>query len=146
MDVVQVCQAVATAIVAAMATDAWVHVRSGVARLWSGGDSRREQELTTKLDKARRTMVEVDEHDRARRADALINDLRGQLEDRLRQDPQLVEPFHQLAAEISERTRAARQPATISQYGRAGDNSNIIQVGGDMNDPDALARWHRPLQ
>ncbi len=121
MDVAQVAQAVATALVGAMATDAW-----GQA--------------------ARHALVAAGEDARARCAEALVNDLRGQLKVRLRHDLDLAERFDKLATAISEQARHAHQVVAVSQYAAAGDHGTVIQVGHDLIGQDPLAQWRRSGQ
>jgi hypothetical protein len=146
MDVAQVAQAVATALVGAMATDAWGQIRARVARLWSGGEPGWEREVSEELEAARHALVAAGEDARARCAEALVNDLRGQLKVRLRHDLDLAERFDKLATAISEQARHAHQVVAVSQYAAAGDHGTVIQVGHDVIGQDPLAQWRRSGQ
>jgi hypothetical protein len=146
MDIAQVAQTLATALVGAMATDAWGQIRSRAARLWSGGEPGWEREINEELEAARHALVAADEDERARRAEALVNDLRGQLKERLRHDLDLADPFDRLATAITEQARQAQRVIAVSQHATAGDHGTVILVGHDLIGHDPLAHWRRPGQ
>lgn len=127
VDVGRLAQAGATAIAGSLATDLWKQVKGRVASLFSAGDSKREREAISELEELSRAWVKVDESGRSE----LVAELRGQLKERLRRNPQLAEQFAALVAEVADRLEQHTPAApTIRQSATAG--RDVIQGGRDV--------------
>src|SRR6266545_1878913 len=128
VDLGQLAQAGATAIVGLMATDLWTQVQARVAKLFSAGDLAREREATSDLEELRRTWTTADETQQAE----VVAELRGRLKERLRSDPQLAEQFDALVAEIRDHVDRRPPVTVLHQHAVANRGSRVVQAGGDV--------------
>ncbi|WP_146074829.1 hypothetical protein [Micromonospora chalcea] len=130
MDLSELAQAGAATVVAAMTTDAWGQVRLRLARLLAGGDDQRQHEAAADLSQARERLIGLDDDERT--AAGVEAELRGQLRERLRSDPNFAAEFAVLVEEIGRHIPAAA-PSTINQRGVASRGGTVIQAGRDVN-------------
>jgi hypothetical protein len=131
IDVVQLAQQGAAAIVTAMMTDAWIQVRTRLAGMLSSGIPEREREEVDDLEGLRRSLLTADESAQAAIARDVETELRGQLKIHLRRDEHIAAQFAAFVAEVSEAV-GGRSSARVSLWGNADRGSTVIQAGRDI--------------
>jgi hypothetical protein len=132
VDVGQLAQAGAIAITSSIATGLWGQVQARVAKLFSGGDSEREQVAASELEELRRAWAEADERGQAE----LVAELRQRLMERLQDDHGLAEQFNALVTEVHHHVEQGRPATVIHQQATA--KGNVIQAGHDVIED---SRW-----
>jgi hypothetical protein len=134
VDISEISSAAASAVVTAMATDAWSVVRVKLARVLGRGDSSGEEEVLAELDEMHSMYAEALPESQSEVARDLTAELRGQLRSRLRSDPSFAAEFEALVEEISNHLGERGGGSTVIQHGRSEDNSTFIQVARDYRD------------
>lgn len=119
----------ATALVGAMATDAWQVTRNGFARLFGRGDSGREELAERRLDDAAAALARASdgEHDRVRLE--MLPAWRTRLEDLLEEDPQAAPDLEVLTEQIRAQLPAVQQVWVQNNVARYGGTVFAVQHG-----------------
>ncbi|MBG0568411.1 hypothetical protein [Actinoplanes aureus] len=134
LDFNEIAGAAASAVVTAMATNAWSDVRTKFARILGRGESSDEEEALTELDGMHSTYAAARPELKPEVARDLTAELRGQLRSRLRGDASFAAEFEALAEEISNHLGKSGGGLTVNQYGQSEGKSTFIQVGHDYRD------------
>jgi hypothetical protein len=132
VDLGELAQAGATALVSAMTTDFWGEVRAKTAKVFSRGDSTRADEVTADLQRARGQLVAARPSERDDIAREIRAELRGMLRERLRWESDLTEQFGLLLEEIRAHAAAVPNVRPANQQAVADRGATIIQVGRDL--------------
>lgn len=132
MDLAGLAQLGATAIVGAMATDAWVEARTGLARFLAGHNVDREAEEADRLDEASRVLLIAPDSERREVMRNLRSELQEALHLRLRDAPDTAADLATLIDQISARLPATSPEHIVSQQVTAGARSTIYQAGRDI--------------
>ncbi|MGH3937108.1 MAG: hypothetical protein ACRDTG_00505 [Pseudonocardiaceae bacterium] len=111
-----------TALVGAMATDAWTSTRSGVARLFGRGGTAQQTAIEAQLDSNAALVAQADDPDEVRRS--LLPMWRLQLEALLRQHPEAEQELRALVSQV----RAALPEQRWVQTNIARDHSTQYNV------------------
>ena len=116
-----------SALVGAMATDAWAATRSGVAGLFGRGGPARQTAIAAQLDDNAALVAQAEDPEAVRESLAPV--WRLQLEALLRQDPGVAEELRALVAQVRRALPVPQQ--TWVQTNIAGDQArqNIVQHG-----------------
>ncbi|MHB9757275.1 hypothetical protein ACYBSK_23110 [Streptomyces sp. BYX5S] len=131
--------AAGTALVGAMATDAWGQIREATAALWRRMSPERAAEAVTELEELRSQVVQARGEGDAHAEEALVGACRLRLHQLLHQDPSSYAELRHLldvhlVPALSERERVAvrsvAQNATVS-------GGVSIQAGRDVHGPVA---------
>jgi hypothetical protein len=124
MDLTWLADAGASMIVSAMATPAWEWTRSRLARLFSPNDLGREEAVRLRLSSFAAELATTSERD-------VQNRLRGFLEARLSDDPNLMNDFTVVIKEICDKLDL-QPPAELTSYVNA-PGSVVIMAGQNAN-------------
>jgi hypothetical protein len=116
-----------SALVGAMATDAWQATRSGVARLFGRGGSARQAAVEAQLDGNAALVAQAPNPDEVRAS--LVPVWRLQLEALLREYPDVVEELRVLVGQVRESLPAAQQAWVQTNIARDQATQNIVQHG-----------------
>jgi hypothetical protein len=125
--VVELAGAGGSALVGAMATDAWQTTRSGIARLFGRGGSARQSAIEAQLDENAALVARAREPDEVRAR--LVPGWRVQLEVLLREYPEVVEELRVLVAQVREALPAPQQSWVQTNIAREQARQNIVQHG-----------------
>jgi hypothetical protein len=128
LDVGTLAETGATALVTAMATDAWTQVRVRVARLLGRGDAERERAALDELDETYAALEVAIGDDESR--DVQV-ELRALLRARLRSDQELAVQFLALIEDVREQLGQSTQPVVLTQRAAANQGGTVIQSGRD---------------
>ncbi|MGW4152376.1 hypothetical protein ACWEDF_04380 [Micromonospora chersina] len=123
----EVAQAGATALVAAMATDAWTTVRSTAARLVGANTDERSAPELTWLEERRHVLAALPADDRAVAVAALREQVAGVLLARLIDHPERAE----LVERIIAATGSATPVTAVTQHATADRGGRVFQAGRD---------------
>lgn len=116
-----------TALVGAMATDAWQATRSGVSRLFGRGGSARQSVIEAQLDDNAALVAQAEDPEAARQS--LVPVWRLQLEALLRQHPDAEEELRVLVAQVRQALPASQQAWVQTNIARDEATQNIVQHG-----------------
>jgi hypothetical protein len=116
-----------TALVGAMATDAWQATRSGVARLFGRGGSARQAAIEAQLDGNAALVAQARDTEEVRAS--LVPVWRLQLEALLAEHPDVVEELRALVAQVREALPAPQQSWVQTNIARDQATQNIVQRG-----------------
>ena len=133
MDINAIAEATASALVGAMATDAWTYVRTRAGNIIGRGRPNEEANALVELDDMRAMLTEASPESLHEVARDVKAELRGQIRSRLRNDPSFAEEFSALADEIASRTGPERSTTNVTQYGKSEGNSTFYQIGHDYH-------------
>jgi hypothetical protein len=126
-ELAELAEAGGSALVGAMATDAWQATRSGVARLFGRGESARQIAIEAQLDGNAALVAQADDPDGVRQS--LAPAWRLQLEALLRQDPAVEEELRALVAQVRQALPAPQQSWVQTNIAREEAIQNIVQHG-----------------
>lgn len=116
-----------TALVGAMATDAWQSTRSRVARLFGRGGPERQAAIETQLDSNATLVAQAEDPDEARQS--LAGVWRLELESLLRQYPDAEDELQALITQIHQALPTAQQTWVQTNIARDQATQNIVQHG-----------------
>lgn len=116
-----------TALVGAMATDAWQVTRSGVARLFGRGGADRQTAIEAQLDGNAALVAQARDPDEVRQS--LVPVWRLQLEALLREHPDVVEELRALVAQVRKALPAPQQTWVQTNIARDQATQHIVQHG-----------------
>jgi hypothetical protein len=116
-----------SALVGAMATDAWQATRSGVARLFGRGGPARQSAIEAQLDDNATLVAQAGNPEEVRAS--LVPVWRGQLEALLREYPDLAEDLRGLVAQVREALPASQRSWVQTNIARDQARQNIVQHG-----------------
>jgi tetratricopeptide (TPR) repeat protein len=116
-----------TALVGAMATDAWQATRSEVAQLFGRGGLARQAAIEAQLDGNAALVAQARDPDEVRQS--LVGVWRLQLEALLGEHPDAVEELSALVAKVREALPAAQQTWVQTNIARDQATQNIVQHG-----------------
>ncbi|MEU6864981.1 hypothetical protein ABZ924_17140 [Streptomyces sp. NPDC046876] len=129
-----------TALVGAVATDAWQTTRSGFTRLLGRGNPQAEQTTAGRLDRA---AAEVSRASGPQELESVRRDLqaewRGRLKDLLEEQPELAAELRELIARVEAELPASQQTWVQNNTAYGGGIQNITQ-SGDIIVGDATRR------
>ncbi|MGH3887065.1 MAG: hypothetical protein ACRDSZ_10955 [Pseudonocardiaceae bacterium] len=131
-----------TAVVGAMATDAWESARSGVARLLGrGADPHRQEIIKAQLDEDAALLERVGDAEREMVRQELEPVWRRRLATYLDQHPEAVEELRELVEQISDRLPGEQRMVVNNQLTVVRDHGtgNIVQ-GGNQH----IHHYHGP--
>jgi hypothetical protein len=129
-----VVQAAGTALVQAMATDAWTQARQAVTRLWRRVHPGHGERVGGDLDELRAQVLRARAGGDAQTEQALEGAWQLRLQELLRMDPALAADLRQVLDQVL--TPAAAQPGTtgsILMTGTSQDSSTFTQIGSQVN-------------
>ncbi|MFF3332487.1 hypothetical protein ACFYWX_23480 [Streptomyces sp. NPDC002888] len=121
-----------TAMVGAMATDAWHSARGRFARLLGRGEPALERVEAERLDRAATDIEQATEENRDTARRSLQRRWTGQLELLLEEHPDTADELRALVEELAARQPSARQSWVQNNVAHAGGVQNITQ-SGDIN-------------
>jgi hypothetical protein len=116
-----------TALVGAMATDAWQATRNGVARLFGRDGPARQTAIEAQLDGNAALVAQAEDPDEVRQS--LVPVWRLQLDALLRQYPDVEQELRGLVAQVAEALPAAQQMWVQTNVARDQATQNIVQHG-----------------
>jgi hypothetical protein len=116
-----------TALVGAMATDAWQATRAGVARLFSRSEPARQTAIEAQLDGNAALVALAEDPDEVRQTLVAVWQL--QLEELLRQHPEVEKELRDLVAQLVEALPATQQTWVQTNIARNHATQNIVQHG-----------------
>jgi hypothetical protein len=120
-----------TALVAAMATDAWQQARSAALELWRQVHPERVSAVEGELAEVREEVLTARDNHDDRTEEALAEDWQRRLERLVRVNPGLAQELQRVLDEqlapVLSRHSAPSGPGSVSQQATAGKNSRIIQ-------------------
>lgn len=116
-----------SALVGAMATDAWQATRSGVAGLFGRGGPARQTAIAAQLDDNAALVAQAEDPDEVRQSLAAVWQL--QLEALLRQDPGAEEELRALVAQVRQALPAPQQTWVQTNIARDQARQNIVRHG-----------------
>jgi hypothetical protein len=125
-----------TALVGAMATDAWQQAHAAVVAMWRRVRPERADVVADELKSARKLMLAARQAGDEDTEHALVGAWRLQLQQLLDQDPAFAAELRRLLDEHLTPALAPGQQAAIRsvvQKARASGSSRIIQAGGDVH-------------
>ncbi|MEU0645992.1 hypothetical protein [Streptomyces umbrinus] len=127
--------AAGTALVGAMATDAWEQIRDAMVALWRRARPERAEAVGSELEELRNQVLDARSHDDNDTEDALTGAWRIHLQQLLRQNPALVVELrhvldHHLTPALSEEVQARVQSIVQSATVSGGVS---IQAGRDVH-------------
>lgn len=127
-----------TALVAAMATDAWQQARAAVLDLWRRRHPERVPAVEGELAEVREGLLRARQSQNGRAEQDLAVEWRGRLERLVDGDPELVGElrrvlYEQLYPLLPQEHRSPGPGSRTNNGYTFGENSWIIQVGGDLN-------------
>ncbi|MFJ3804394.1 hypothetical protein ACIPSJ_50030 [Streptomyces sp. NPDC090088] len=135
MDPAALADAAGSALVGAMATDAWTQARAAVAEVWRRFRPERVPALEEDLDELRQEVLAARERRDWATQDALVADWRQQLHALLRRQPELAEELRRVLEDVlapalpeEERVRVYQQSNIAREGGRvfAVQDGNLI--------------------
>ena len=129
-----VVQAAGTALVQAMATDAWEKARQAVTALWRRARPGHAGGLGGDLDTLRAQVLAARADGDTRTVQALEGAWQLRLQELVRADPALATDLRQVLDQVL--TPAAAQPGTtgaIMMTGTSRDSSTFTQIGSQVN-------------
>jgi hypothetical protein len=116
-----------SALVGAMATDAWQATRSGVARLFGRGGLQRQRSIEAQLDDNAALVVQAEDPEAVRQS--LVPVWRLQFEALLREHPEVEQELRALVAQVQEVLPAPQQSWVQTNIARDQARQNIVQHG-----------------
>ncbi|HEU0087214.1 MAG TPA: hypothetical protein VFQ77_06150 [Pseudonocardiaceae bacterium] len=116
-----------TALVGAMATDAWQATRSGVARLFGRGGPARQKAIEAQLDSNATLVAQAEDPDEVRQSLAAV--WRLELAALLRQHPDAEDELRALVAQIHEELPAPQQTWVQTNIARDQATQYNVQHG-----------------
>lgn len=130
MDFGELAQTGAATLVTAMTTGAWEQIKERVVRLFGRGKDQDQEDVAAELERTLSLVRGPGSDERG----ALVAEaeLRGQLRQRLRTDPDFAAAFQVLLEEIQEQLPQPDQPS-VQQQGFATHGGTVIQAGRDVN-------------
>ena len=133
-----------TAVVEAMATDAWESARSGIARLLGCGDDRHRREIIeAQLDEDAAMLERADPGDSEQVRQELEPVWRRRLATHLDQHPEALDELRELVEQVRDRLPGERRTVVNNQFNVVRDHAtgNIVQ-GGDQHIYNYLSLIH----
>jgi hypothetical protein len=129
----QLAQSGATAIVAAMATDAWQRIGTGIANVLGRGVPDQVAAEAAELEASREEILGADDEHRDLVAREHLAQWRGSLRRLVATDPGAADELRDLLATLDEELPAAtgETPAVV-QSARADRGSTVVQAGRDV--------------
>ncbi|MGJ6966247.1 hypothetical protein ACSDR0_30495 [Streptosporangium sp. G11] len=131
-----IVMAAGTALVTAMATDAWQQARAGAVALWRRFAPEQVKTVEAELDEVRDQILAARREEDVETEQALAGEWRVRLARLLRQDPQAAAELRRVLDEVlapalpaADRTRIK----SIVMNATAHDDSRVYQAGGDMH-------------
>ena len=122
----------ATALVGAMATDAWQAARAGFAKLFGRGDRQKLELADRRLDQAAAQVAQADHNNQDRVRGELLAAWQVRLQDLLDEQPDAEEELRTLTAQIHAQLPATQQAWV--QHNLARDHGTIYGVqAGDQH-------------
>lgn len=122
-----------SAIVGAMATDAWEFTRSRVASLFGRGDARRTQVIEGQLEEDAGMLERTTDPDQARQE--LLPAWRRRLTDYLTQDPEAAQGLRELVEQVHAKLPAQQQAWMQTNIAREHATQFIVQGGNQYVNP-----------
>jgi hypothetical protein len=116
-----------SALVGAMATDAWQAARSGIGRLFSRGGPARQAAIEAQLDGNAALVAGAADADRARKS--LVPVWQMELEGLLREYPEVEEELRAVVARVLQTLPAPPQSWVQTNIAREQATQNIVQHG-----------------
>lgn len=116
-----------TALVGAMATDAWQATRSGVARLFGHGGAARQAAIEAQLDGNAALVAQAEDPDEVRQS--LVPVWRLELEALLHQYPEVEEELRTLVVQVAKTLPASEHRWVQTNVARDQATQNIVQHG-----------------
>lgn len=126
-----VVQAAGTALVQAIATDAWQQVRQAVAGLWHRVYPGQGDRLGADLDELRAQVVQARADGDVQTEQALEGAWQLRLQQLLGADPALAADLRRVLDQVL--TPAAAQAGTILMTGTSRESSTFTQIGSQVN-------------
>jgi hypothetical protein len=126
-ELVTLAGAGSTALVGAMATDAWQSTRSGVARLFGRGGQARQSAIEAQLDSNAVLVAQAEDPNEVRQA--LVPLWRLELEALLHQHPDIEEQLRAVVRRTTETLPASQQIWVQTNVARDQATQNIVQRG-----------------
>ncbi|MFN2496846.1 MAG: hypothetical protein ABR608_13200 [Pseudonocardiaceae bacterium] len=123
-----------SALVGAMATDAWRATRSGVAQLFGRGGPAQQRAIEGQLDSNATLVAQAEDPDEVRQSLAAV--WRLELAALLRQHPDAEDELRALVAQIHEELPAPQQTWVQTNIARDQATQNIVQHGNLHVHPD----------
>lgn len=123
-----------TALVGAMATDAWQHARAAVIRLFTRDSTARQATLEAQLESNAALVAQAENPDQARHA--LAGVWRLELESLLRRHPEVEEELRTMITQIRDALPAPQQTWVQTTIARGRATQNIVQHGDSHVHPD----------
>ena len=134
-----VVAAFGTALVGAIATDAWQQVREAVTGLWRRVHSRREDDgIGAELDELREQVLVARRDGDVGTETALEGAWQLRLQQLLRADPELATELQQVLDQVLTPALTPAEQArvgTIIMTGSSHDSSTFTQIGTQVNNP-----------
>ncbi|MFE2264439.1 hypothetical protein [Streptomyces griseosporeus] len=124
-----------TAVVAAMATDAWQQARTAVLQLWRRTHPERVPAIEGELAEVREDVLTARTHQDAEAEERLVENWRQRLERLVRTDPALVSELQRLVNEELVPllpSGALPRPGSTTMEIHSGDHCQNHQVNGDI--------------
>jgi hypothetical protein len=128
-----ITQAAGTALVQAIATDAWQQVKQAVAALWRRAHPGHVDQVGGELEELRRQVILARADGDARTEHALEGAWQLRLQELLRADPELVEDLRQVLDQVLTPAAAQAGTGTIVMTGTSQDSSTFTQIGLQVN-------------
>src|SRR5262245_14419828 len=126
--------AAGTALVAAMATDAWQHARSGIVALWQKARPEQASTIERELTEVRAQVLEARRDNEADVEQALAGFWQIRLRDLLREQPTLTKELRRILNEELTPLLGAKEQARIGSIAiqaTANDHGRVYQAGRD---------------
>jgi len=128
-----ITQAAGTALVQAIATDAWQAVKQAVAALWRRAHLGHAENVGGELEELRRQVLQARADDDAQTEIALEGTWQLRLQELLRADPELAADLRQVLDQVLTPTAAQAGTAAIVMTGTSQDSSTFTQIGSQVN-------------
>jgi hypothetical protein len=119
----------ATALIGAMATDAWQAARVGFANLFGRGNRRRQDFTDGRLDQAAAQVAQADHDNQDRVRAELLAAWQVRLQDLLEEHPDAVEELRMLTAQVQAQLPAAQQAWVQHNLARGRGTVYGVQAG-----------------
>lgn len=128
-------QAAGTALVGAIATEAWQQVKEAVVALWSRVHPDRASRVDGELEELRQQMLRVRSDDDQGTEHALEGAWQLRVQELLRADPALAADLQHVLDQVLRPALAdgQRQAGTILMTGSSHDSSTFTQIGLQIN-------------
>lgn len=137
-----------TAVVAAMATDAWQQARAAVLELWRRTHPERVPAIEGELAEVREDVLAARNHQDAGAEERLVENWRQRLERLVRTDPDLAQELRRVLNEELVPLLPAdghARSGSVTMELRSGDNSHNHQANGDITITTVnRGLWRRP--